>query len=368
MQRSLKHIRLLATLLIVLVLGLGSASTALAVQPGGITDEAHEMHDLFLIMLYFSIALFVIIASVLVYALIRYRRKNDELPKQVHGSNRIEILWTGIPIIIVIVLFTLSLITLASVEKKAEQNALTIEVTGFQYQWKFVYDLNDLGEGEFAEDGYITIIGTPANEPELVLPVDEVVEFNLKSTDVIHSFYVRDFLYKLDLIPGRINQFSVTPRETGVFRAQCAELCGKEHGFMPIVIDVVSKADYAVWVAEQQGVAAAAAEAATQQWSEDDLMAQGETLYNTNCAGCHMPNGEGLPGIFPSLKGSQIAVADQPRHIEIMLNGVAGSAMQSYAKQLTMSEIAAVVTYERNAWGNDTGETVTPQMIIDAKK
>jgi cytochrome c oxidase subunit 2 len=250
MQRSLKHIRLLATLLIALVLGLGSASTALAVQPGGITDEAHEMHDLFLVMLYFSIALFVIIAGALVYAIIRYRRKNDELPKQVHGSNRVEILWTGIPIIIVIVLFTLSLITLASVEKKAEQNALTIEVTGFQYQWKFVYDLNDLGEGEFAEDGYITIIGTPANEPELVLPVDEVVEFNLQSTDVIHSFYVRDFLYKLDLIPGRINQFSVTPRETGVFRAQCAELCGVNHSLMRFTVRIVEREEFDIWIRE----------------------------------------------------------------------------------------------------------------------
>ena len=250
MQRSLKHIRLLVTLLIALVLGLGSASTALALQPGGITDEAHEMHDLFLVMLYFSIVLFVIIAGALVYAIIRYRRKNDELPKQVHGNNRIEILWTGIPIVIVIVLFTLSLITLASVEKKAEQNALTIEVTGFQYQWKFVYDLNDLGEGKFAEDGYITIIGTSANEPELVLPVDEVVEFNLKSTDVIHSFYVRDFLYKLDLIPGRINQFSVTPRETGVFRAQCAELCGVNHSLMRFTVRIVEREEFDIWIRE----------------------------------------------------------------------------------------------------------------------
>ena len=248
MQRPLKRIRLLAALSLASVLGLGSASTALAVQPGGITDEAHEMHDLFLVMLYFSIALFVIIASALLYAIIRFRRKDDELPKQVHGSNRIEILWTGLPIIIVIILFTLSLITLFDVEKKAKQDALTVEVTGFQYQWQFVYDLNDLGVGEFEGEGTITIIGTPANEPELVLPVNEVVEFTLQSTDVIHSFYVRDFLYKLDLIPGRINTFSVTPRETGGFRAQCAELCGVNHALMRFTVRIVEREEFDEWI------------------------------------------------------------------------------------------------------------------------
>ena len=248
MQRLLKRIRLLAALSLTLVLGLGSVSTALAVQPGGITDEAHAMHDLFLVMLYFSIALFVIIAGALVYAIIRFRRKDDELPKQVHGSNRIEILWTGIPIIIVIILFVLSLITLFEVQKEAKQDALTIEVTGFQYQWKFVYDLNDLGLGEFDGEGTITIIGTPANEPELVLPVNEVVEFSLQSTDVIHSFYVRDFLYKLDLIPGRINKFSVTPRETGIFRAQCAELCGVNHSLMRFTVRIVERKEFDEWI------------------------------------------------------------------------------------------------------------------------
>lgn len=248
MQRPLKRIRLLAALSLASVLGLGSASTALAVQPGGITDEAHAMHDLFLVMLYFSIALFVIIAGALIYAIIRFRRKDDELPKQVHGSNRIEILWTGLPIIIVIILFTLSLITLFDVEKKAKQDALTVEVTGFQYQWKFVYDLNDLGVGEFDGEGTITIIGTPANEPELVLPVNEVVEFSLQSTDVIHSFYVRDFLYKLDLIPGRINKFSVTPRETGIFRAQCAELCGVNHALMRFTVRIVEREEFDEWI------------------------------------------------------------------------------------------------------------------------
>ena len=248
MQRPLKRIRLLAALSLAAVLGLGSTSTALAVQPGGITDEAHAMHDLFLVMLYFSIALFVIIASALIYAIIRFRRKDDELPKQVHGSNRIEILWTGLPIIIVIILFTLSLITLFDVEKKAKQDALTVEVTGFQYQWQFVYDLNDLGVGEFEGEGTITIIGTPANEPELVLPVNEVVEFTLQSTDVIHSFYVRDFLYKLDLIPGRINTFSVTPRETGVFRAQCAELCGVNHALMRFTVRIVEREEFDEWI------------------------------------------------------------------------------------------------------------------------
>ena len=178
---------------------------------------------------------------------------------------------------------------------------------------------------------------------------------------------VPDFAVKQDANPGFINDAWAIANEPGIYRGQCAELCGKEHGFMPVVVIAKEPAEYDKWIADQEAIQMQAKaeeqRLLSMNMTMEEAMSQGEQVYTANCAACHMPNGEGLPGVFPALKGSQIAVADQPRHIEIMINGVAGSAMQSYAKQLTMSEIAAVVTYERNAWGNNTGDLVQAKDI-----
>ncbi len=247
-----RRFRLFTALIASALLALLVTGTASAIQPGGITDEARKMNDLFWIVTIAGLVVFVLVAAALVYALFRYRRTNDELPPQFHGGGAIEMAMVGVPVLIVIGLFTVSMITLVEIDDAAEDDALTIEVTGFQFSWQFAYDLSDLGTNTDPDaEGTIAVIGTPANDPVLYMPVDEPVEFKLISNDVIHSFYVRDFLYKLDLIPGRENKFTVTARELGDFQAQCAELCGTDHALMRFVVRVVERDEFDAWVADE---------------------------------------------------------------------------------------------------------------------
>jgi cytochrome c oxidase subunit 2 len=248
-----------AAALALLIIGAASAQSG---QPEGITKEAHEMHKLYLYVLSIAIVVFVLVEGALIYALIRYRRKNDELPPQTHGSTPIEFLWTGIPVAIVIALFVYSFIVLRDVEHSENPSDLTVAVQGFQFQWAFTYNLNDLGPGSDPNaKGSFTITGTAAKEPTLVIPVNEPVEFTLHSNDVIHSFFVHDFLYKLDVIPGRDNKFSVTPTKTGDFIGQCAELCGLNHALMRFNVSVVDRATFDKWVADQAAAANKAVQA-----------------------------------------------------------------------------------------------------------
>lgn len=253
-RRSVRRISALASVATLSLLLYGSAFAALG-APDGITDEAKEIHNLYIFVVAMAAVVFIAVEGALLYALFRYRRKSaDELPKQTHGSNILEMIWTAIPVIIVVALFTFSFIVLQEVQEPAEEDDMTIQVTGFQYQWQFTYNMNDLGPGSDpnSEENF-SIIGTAAEEPELVMPVDEPVEFALASSDVIHSFYVPEFLYKLDVIPGRDNRFTVTARDTGVYTGQCAELCGVDHALMRFRVRVVERAEFDAWVAEQTG-------------------------------------------------------------------------------------------------------------------
>ena len=273
MRRPWRRAIVLISVALLALAAIGTASAA-AGQPGGITDEARDMHGLYLFTLTLGAIVFVLVEGALIYCLIRFRKKSDDLPVQIHGSNIVEFIWTGIPVIIVIALFSYSFIVLRNVEHKETPVDLTVNVTGFQFQWQFTYCANDLGKGANAPDkakdekyqgpctteaDEFSITGTAKDEPTVVIPVDEPVEFRLKSNDVIHSFYVRDFLYKLDVIPGRDNKFTVTAREVGTFHGQCAELCGLNHALMRFQIEVKTRADFDAWMAEQTAASKAAA-------------------------------------------------------------------------------------------------------------
>jgi len=248
-----RQIRRATVLLAVALFALGlTAASAQTGMPEPITDEADKIHSLWNFTLAIALVVFFGVEGAILYAIIRFRRRSDDMPAQTHGSTLVEIIWTTIPVLIVIALFTYSFIVLRQVENSADDEDLTIHVQGFQFQWQFTYAMNDLGTNtpDRNAEGEITILGTAEEKPILRIPVDEPVEFVLQSDDVIHSFYVRNFLYKLDVIPGRDNRFVVTAHETGKFHAQCAELCGLDHALMQFELQVLSREDFDAWVAE----------------------------------------------------------------------------------------------------------------------
>ncbi|MBA4179706.1 MAG: cytochrome c oxidase subunit II [Anaerolinea sp.] len=259
MRRPLRRALFLVSVAALALLTFATAS-AQSGQPKGITDEARDMHTLYVFTLVMAVVVFVLVEAALVYAIVKFRKKNDVLPAQTHGSTIIEMIWTGIPVLIVISLFTYSFIVLRNVENDPNPAAVVIDVTGFQYQWEFAYHLDAKGANLDPDSPpTITQIGTAADEPILRIPVDEPIEFRLKSNDVIHSFYVRDFLYKLDVIPGRDNRFTVTAREEGTYIGQCAELCGLNHALMRFQIEVMSREKFNEWVASESAAASPAA-------------------------------------------------------------------------------------------------------------
>jgi cytochrome c oxidase subunit 2 len=343
----------------------------------GVTDISAGVYDMHMLMFIICVVIGAGVFIAMFISMYFHRKSRGAKPANFHENVQVEIAWTVIPFIILIVMAIPAMNLLIDMEDASEPD-VTVLVTGSQWKWHYKYMDNDVEyyskmatqaeqiSGKLAKGkNYLLEVDRP-----LVIPTGKKVRFLITSDDVIHAWWVPDFAVKQDANPGFINDAWALVNEPGVYRGQCAELCGKDHGFMPIVVVAKDPADYDLWISEQQAIQEQA-KAEEQRllamnMTMDEAMDIGEKVYNANCAACHMPNGEGLPGVFPALKGSQIATADQPKHIEIMLNGVTGSAMQSYAKQLTMSEIAAVVTYERNAWGNNTGDLVQAKDINSA--
>ena len=343
----------------------------------GVTDISAGVHDMHMLMFTICVMIGAGVFIAMFISMYFHRKSRGAKPANFHENVKVEIAWTVIPFIILIVMAVPAMNLLIDMEDASEPD-MSILVTGSQWKWHYKYMDNDVE--------YFSKLATQADQisgklPKgknyllevdrpLVIPTGQKVRFLITSDDVIHSWWVPDFGFKQDANPGFINDAWTNVNEPGVYRGQCAELCGKDHGFMPIVVIAKEPAEYDKWILEQEAVQQQAKAEEQRLLSMNMTMAEsmemGENVYNANCAACHMPNGEGLPGVFPALKGSQIAVADEPKHIDILINGVTGSAMQSYAKQLTMSEIAAVVTYERNAWGNDTGDLVQAKDINSA--
>jgi len=340
----------------------------------GVTDISGQVYDLHMLMFIICVVIAVLVFGVMFYSMVFHRKSKGAKPANFHESVKVEILWTVIPFIILIVMAFPAAKTLIAMEDASSPD-VTVLVTGSQWKWHYKYMDNDveyfsvlatqpdqirnkLDKGE----NYLLEVDRP-----LIIPTGQKVRFLVTSDDVIHSWWVPDFAVKKDANPGFINEAWTNVNVPGVYRGQCAELCGKDHGFMPIVVIAKEPADYAQWITEQEQIQLAAKEQEQKllalNMSMEELMSTGEQVYLRACAACHMPNGQGLPGVFPALAGSEMALNDMPGHIDIVVNGKTGTAMQAFAKQLTMSEIAAVVTYERNAWGNNTGEMVQAKDI-----
>ena len=335
----------------------------------GVTEISNEVYDLHMLMFMVCVVIAVVVFGVMFVSMYLHRKSRGVKPANFHESVKVEIAWTVIPFIILIAMAFPAAKTLIAMEDTSEAD-LTILVTGSQWKWNYRY--MDSGIEYFSNlatqreqinnkfekgENYLLEVDRP-----LVIPTGQKVRFLITSDDVIHSWWVPDFAVKKDANPGFINEAWTNVIEPGVYRGQCAELCGKDHGFMPIVVIAKSPDDYAQWKADEiSAIETAKAEEErllSMNMSMDDLMANGQKVYLAKCAACHMPNGEGLPGVFPAIKGSDLALNDRAGHIDILLNGRTGTAMQAFSKQLTLSEIAAVITFQRNAWGNNTGDIV----------
>ncbi|QYJ86301.1 cytochrome c oxidase subunit II [Shewanella mesophila] len=335
----------------------------------GVTEISGRVFGLHMTILYICCAIGIVVFGVMIYSIINHRRSKGAVAANFHESTKVEIAWTIVPFVILIMMAIPATQTLIAMEDPSDAD-LTIKVTGSQWKWHYSYFDYDIE--------YYSLLATPRTQIEgseakgehyllevdkpLVLPINKKVRFLMTSEDVIHSWWVPAFAVKKDANPGFINEAWTRIDKPGTYRGQCAELCGKDHGFMPIVVEVLSEADFDNWIQAQKAqasLAAAQAEASlSQTLSLEELMTQGEQVYMARCAACHQPNGAGLSGVFPSLIGSPIITGPVSDHISIVLHGRAGTAMQAFAKQLTAAEIAAVVTFERNAWGNDSGDII----------
>jgi cytochrome c oxidase subunit 2 len=340
----------------------------------GVTEISRQVYDLHMLIFYVCCVIGVLVFGVMIVSMLMHRKSLGVTPATFHEDTRVEVAWTVIPIAILLVMAVPATNTLRDMYESADSD-LDIEVRGYQWKWQYTY----LNDDPAKEIQFMSALKTPQNEIQnleakgehylldvdnpLVIPIKKRIRFLVTSQDTIHSFWVPDFAVKRDAIPGFVHESWVVVEEPGVYRGQCAELCGKDHGFMPIVVQAVEQADYDLWVAEKQAEAKEVFNTVGKTWTKDELMAKGEEVYLLHCAACHQPNGRGIPPAFPSLVGQGISVGPMGDHIDIVLNGKAGTAMQAFGQQLNPAEIAAVITYERNAWDNDMNELVQPKEI-----
>jgi len=340
----------------------------------GVTALSRDVYSLHMIIFWVCVVIGVLVFGVMILSMLMHRKSLGVKPADFHHSTKLEIIWTIIPVVILVVMAIPSTATLTAMYDASDAD-IDIEVRGLQWKWQYTY-LNDDPEKEVK---FISSLLTPSEEiynearkrenylldvdNEVVIPINKKIRFLITSQDVIHAWWVPDFAVKKDAIPGFVHESWAIVEEPGIYRGQCAELCGKQHGFMPIVVRAVEQAEYEEWLVGKQEEAKAVFETVGKEWTQEELMVKGEEVYTRVCSVCHQANGQGLPPAFPSLVGTGLAVGSMQEHIDIVLHGKAGTAMQSFSSQLNAAEIAAVVIYERNAWGNDMGDMIQPREI-----
>lgn len=346
-----------------------------------VSNVGQQMYDLHMLVLWICVVAGVLVFGVIIWSIIFHRKSKGAQPAHFHENTTIEVIWTSIPLIILVAIAVPATKTLLEYEDTTNSD-LTIKATGWQWKWEYDYIDDKVGDSKgihfFSSlskaSNDARQLGANAELPEhylldvdkrIIVPVGKKVRILTTAADVIHSWWVPELAIKRDAIPGFINESWFQAEKVGVYRGQCAELCGKDHGFMPIVVEVKSVEDYKQWASTAKGAAskaaAAAAAASGKTYTKAELMAKGKDVYAANCAACHQAAGTG-GGPFPALKGSPVAttgsIAD---HIAIIQNGK--GIMPPFGSQLSALDVAAVTTYERNAWGNDTGDVVQPSQV-----
>lgn len=344
-------------------------------MPVGVTETSQQVYDLHMLILWICVAIGVVVFGAMIYSMIYHRKSKGAVAAQFHESMTAEVIWTVIPFVILIVMAIPATKVLVDMHDVTDSD-MTVKVTGYQWKWRYEYieDEIDFFSTLDAKSNAARLVGSdidPASvdhylldvDKRMVIPAGKKVKILLTAADVIHAWWVPDFGWKKDAIPGFINEAWVKVDKPGVYRGQCAELCGRDHGFMPIVVEVKSEADYAAWVAEQKAAEKQAALASIEDLNPKELKMMGKKVYRANCVACHQKKGEGVPGLFPAITDSAIATGDIDAHIDMVMNGKAGTAMAGYKDQLSDTDLAAVITYQRNALGNKVGDAVQPAEI-----
>jgi len=374
-----KQIRSIAAALAGL-LALGAAGAVHALEwyfQTPATQMARDIDQMHQWVMWLIIVIFVGVFGFMFYSCYAHRKSKGHPAAQFHENTTVEILWTVIPaLILVAIAWPVTKTVIAQKDTSAAD--LTVKVTG--YQWKWGYDYIK-GEGEGIS--FVSTLSTPRDQiegrapkgenyllevdNEMVVPVGKKVRVIATAADVIHAWWVPAFGAKQDAIPGFLRDIWFKAEKTGVYRGQCTELCGKEHGFMPIVVRVVSLEDYTKWVGEKKIAMAATADDPGKTWSAPELVARGEKVYASNCVACHQATGKGAPPAFPPLAGSKIVNGPGQGQIDLVLNGKPNTAMVAFGKQLNDTEIAAVITFTRSSWGNKASE-VQPAEVKARRK
>ncbi|MGZ8317053.1 MAG: cytochrome c oxidase subunit II [Telluria sp.] len=344
---------------------------------------AEQIYDLHTLIMWIIFGIFVLVFGVMAVAIVKHRKAVGHKAEQFHENTTVEIIWTVIPFLILVGMAYPATKTVIAMKDTSNPD-ITIKATG--YQWKWGYDY--LQEGI----SFYSNLGTPRDQIDghnnearknnanyllevdnpVVVPVGKKVRIITTANDVIHSWWVPALGIKQDAIPGFVRDTWFKAEKIGVYRGQCAELCGKEHAFMPIVVRVVSDADYSAWVADKQKAMAALADDPSKVWTIDELKTKGEAVYTANCVACHQANGKGVPGAFAPLDGSAVVNGPKAAQIDVLLNGQKTGKYPSEMpawKQLSDSDIAAVITYTRNNWSNKASENIVqPAEVLAARK
>jgi cytochrome c oxidase subunit 2 len=337
--------------------------------------EIHELHEYVMILV---VVIFVGVFGFMFYACWAHRKSKGHPAAQFHENTTVELIWTVIPAII-LVLFAWPVTKSVIAQKDTSAAELTIKATGIQWKWDYEYIQ---GEGEGIH--VVSMLATPRDQiegrapkgehyllevdNEIVVPVGKKVRILTTAADVVHAWWVPALGLKQDAVPGFIRDTWFKATKLGTYRGQCAELCGKEHGFMPIVVRVVSQEDYSKWAGEKKTAMLAAADDPNKTWTLPDLIARGEKVYAANCVACHQAQGQGTPAIkAPALAGNKFVMGAHNGPIDTVLNGRPNTAMQAFGKQLSDTEIAAAITYARNSFGNKANE-VQPAEVKARRK
>ncbi len=355
--------------------GLGTVHAEYSLNmPKGVTRISQDVYDLHMLILWICVVIGLLVFGAMFYSIYHHRQSKGHVAVPFHENAKIEMLWTIIPFIILIGMAIPATKTMIDMDDTSEAD-MSIKVTGYQWKWKYEYLDEDISFFSTLDEksnqarqlnsgidpktvpNYLLDVDKP-----LVVPINKKIRFLLTAADVLHSWWVPSFGWKKDTVPGFINEAWTNIKKPGIYRGQCAELCGKDHAFMPIVVIAKEQADYEKWVETQIASTSEEAKSADKEWSDDDLQEKGKAVYLANCASCHMESGEGMPGTFPALAGSSVVTGDIDTQVDVVVNGK-GAMMPAFNQMLSASDLAAVITYTRNALGNEMNDSVQPSAI-----